>query len=321
MTFVTFDSSGIEPDRQFDLFYETITSRVVRITPERPEGTGGFSARILSHCAPERSCHIIEAPGHQARRTLGDIKSSGPEQVHLSYMISGERQLRLRDSEVVAGPGHAFAVNTWRPFELLGTDDGYCGLKLVFPAAGASAGRSGRGVCCPKVLRAHRLYNLLCVTCGSLGSGMAQTRKFEVSILMSVAECLYALISSHDSPERVDDWRHEIFCIVKLEMDRNLGDPNYNLERLTGSLGVSRRYVQRVMERQDTTFSALLREKWMAFARSRLSSHTCKVEEVAARSGYTELSAFYRAFKRQFGHAPGAVRRLDTAADLACLLQ
>ena len=65
------------------------------------------------------------------------------------------------------------------------------------------------------------------------------------------------------------------------------------------------------MERQGATFSALLREKRIAFARNRLACHTCNVEEIAARSGYTELSAFYLAFKRQFGYAPGAIRRLD----------
>ena len=311
MTLAIFDSSGIEPARQFDLFYETVISRIIQVTPERPEGIRGFPTRILSHHVPGRSCHIIEAPSHEARRTLGDIKSSDPEQIHLNYMIAGERRLRQRDCELAAGPGHVFAVNTWRPFELLGTDGSYRGLKLVFPAADPSTGRSGHGACTPEALRAHRLYNLLCVTCRNLGSGLGQARDFEISMLMSVAECLYALIASHDSPEGVDDWRHEMFCIVKLEMERNLGDSEYNLDRLTCSLGVSRRYIQRVMERQGTTFSAQLREKRMVFARNRLASHACKVEEIAARSGYTELSAFYRAFKRQFGYAPGAVRRLD----------
>jgi AraC-like DNA-binding protein len=308
MTLAIFDSSSVEPARQFDLFYETIVSKVIRLTPERPEGIREFPARVLSHCASGRSCHIIEAPSHETRRTLGDIKSSDPEQIHLNYMMSGERRLRLRECEVAAGPGHVFAVNTWRPFELLGTDGGYSGLKLVFPAADAPASRSGQRSTCPEALRAHRLYNLLCVTCGELGSGLGQARDFEITMLMSVAECLYGLMTSRDSPEAVDDWRLEMFSIVNLEIERNLGDPEYNLDRLTCSLGVSRRYVQRVMERQGTTFSTLLREKRMAFARSRLANHTCKVEEIAARSGYTELSAFYRAFKRQFGYAPGTVR-------------
>jgi hypothetical protein len=75
-------------------------------------------------------------------------------------------------------------------------------------------------------LRAHRLYNLLRVTCGYLGTGLGQARDFEISMLMNVVECLYGLMTSHDSPETVDDWRHEMFSIVNLEIERNLGAPS-----------------------------------------------------------------------------------------------
>ena len=117
-----------------------------------------------------------------------------------------------------------------------------------------------------------------------------------------------------DRPEAADDWRREMFAVIGLEMDRCIGDAGFDLDRLTRSIGLSHRYVQRVMARHGTTFSALLREKRMEFAHSRLASRRCKIEEVVAESGYSELSAFYRAFKRQFGYAPGAVRRPDTAA-------
>jgi AraC-like DNA-binding protein len=314
MTLAIFDTSGVEPARQFDLFYEAVNSQLLRITPERPEGMEGFQARILSHCAPGRSCHIIEAPSHSARRTLSDIKSSDPEQIHLNCMLAGDRRLRLREREFEIGAGHVFALDTRRPFELLGAGGGYRGLKLVFPAADIPADRSGSGPCHPEVLRTHRLYNLLCTTCGDLGSGLGRASDFEISMLMSVAECLSALMIHQDSPEAVDDWRHEMFAIVNLEVERNLGDSEFDLDRLTHSLGVSRRYVQRVMERHGTTFSTLLREKRMEFARGRLAGSECKIEEVVAESGYSELSAFYRAFKRQFGFAPGAVRRPNTAA-------
>lgn len=317
MTLTIFDSSGVEPARQFDLFYETVNSRIIRITPERPAGTGGFPARVLSHCAPGRSCHIIDVPGHSARRTLSDIKSSDPEQVHLNYMLAGERRLRLRDCDLAITAGNVFAVNTWRPFELLGDGGSYRVLKLVFPAAGAPVGRPGLGLSHPDSLRAHRLYNLLCVTCGYLGSGLGQSGDFEISMLMSVAECLFALMVRQDNPEVVDDWRHEMFVIVNLEVERHLGDSEFDLDRLTHSLGVSRRYIQRLMERRGTTFSTLLRQKRMEFARGRLISHPGKIDEVAARSGYTELSAFYRAFKREFGYAPGAVRGLGNETPIA----
>jgi AraC-like DNA-binding protein len=308
MTLAIFDTSGVEPADQFGLFYEMINSQVVRLVGERPEGIEGFPARFLSHSAQGRSCNIIEAPSHSARRTLGGIKSSDPEDIHLNYMTAGKRHLRLGECETEISAGHVFTLDTRRPFELLGAGGNYRSLKPVSPAIGAPAGRSGFNPGHPEILRMHRLYSLLCATCGQTESGLGKFGGFEISMLMSVTECLFALIARQECPEAVDDWRHEIFAIINHEVERHLGDPEFDLDRLTHRLGVSRRYVQRVMARHDTTFSALLCQKRMEFARGQLASRSCKIEKIAVRSGYTELPAFYRAFKRQFGYAPSTVR-------------
>jgi AraC-like DNA-binding protein len=308
MTLTIFDSSTVEPARQFDLFYETINRQVVRITPQRPEGRQGFPARILSYRGQGRSCHIIEAPSHTASRTVREITSSDPEQILLSYMVTGDRRLRVGDRETGIGAGHLFAVDTGKPFDLLQSSGDYRGVKLAFPAAGLPSGASDAGV-----LRSHRLYDVLCHTCACLGSGLERAGDFERNMLISVAECLFSLIVRQERPDAIDDWRRETFVVIGLEMDRCIGDAGFDLDRLTRSIGLSHRYVQRVMERHGTTFSALLRQKRMDLAHSRLSSRRCKIEEVVAESGYTELSAFYRAFKRQFGYPPGAVRRPDAA--------
>ena len=314
MTLTIFDSSTVEPARQFDLFYETINRQVVRITPQRPEGGQEFPARVVSYRRQARSCHVIEAPSHTASRTVREIRTSDSDEIHLSYMMAGDRRLRVRDRETYIGAGHLFAIDTRKPFDLLRTSGNYRGVVLVFPAEDMPPGPSGAGIFRPEFLRSHRLYSVLCAACASLGSGLERAGDFERNMLMSVAECLFSLIARRDRPEAADDWRREMFAVIGLEMDRCIGDAGFDLDRLTRSIGLSHRYVQRVMARHGTTFSALLREKRMEFAHSRLASRRCKIEEVVAESGYSELSAFYRAFKRQFGYAPGAVRRPDTAA-------
>jgi AraC-like DNA-binding protein len=314
MTLTIFDSSAVEPARQFDLFHETLNQQIVRITPQRPEGPQRFPARILSYGGKSRSCHIIEAPSHTARRTARDIASSDPDQIHLSYMMAGDRCLRVRDRDTCVGAGHLFVVDTRKPFDLLRTSGGYRAVKLAFPAEDMP---SGAGLFRPERLRSHRLYSVLCAACASLGSGLEQAGDLERNMLMSVVECLLSLIARQQRPEAADDWRREMFVVIGLEMDRRIGDAGFDLDRLARCTGLSHRYVQRVMERHGTTFSTLLREKRMEYARNRLTSSRCKIDEIVAESGYSELSAFYRAFKRQYGYAPGAVRRPGTAASAA----
>lgn len=309
MTLTIFDTATVAPARQFDLFYETVNQQIVRMTPQRPDCTGGFPARILTYRRQSRSCHIIEAPSHTASRTARDIARSGPDQIHLSYIMAGHRRLRVRDRETSIGAGHLFAVDARKPFDLLRTGGIYRGVKLAFPSQDVRPCSSDADLFCPEILRSHRLYSVLCAACASLGSGLEKAGDLERNMLMSVAECLFSLIARQQRPEAADDWRREMFVAIGLEMDRRIGDAGFDLDQLSRSTGLSRRYVQRVMEHHGTTFSKQLRQKRMEYARNRLTSSRCKIDGIAAESGYSELSAFYRAFKRQFGYAPGAVRR------------
>lgn len=312
MALSVIDTSAAEPARQFDLFYEGVCSEIVRVTPEPPQESGRFAARVVTYREQTRACHLLEAPSHSARRTLRDIRSFDPEQAHLNYMLAGERHVRLLDREFTARCGELFALDTRHPFEFVETGGRYCGMKLPFPLPGRRAGRARSATPEPAVLRAHPHYELLRATCGCLGASLEAERP-EVATLVSVAEWLYRLMARGESPEVLDEARHEIFLMIGLELDRNLGEPEFTLERLAGALGVSSRYVQRVLARHATTFKGLLREKRMRLAHRLLTESRRKIEQIACDCGYTELSAFYRAFKGQFGYPPGAVRRPEPA--------
>lgn len=309
MSVIFFDTTAVEPTRQFDLFYETINAQLLRVTPEPPEEATEFPARIVSFGGLPRSCHIIEAPSHTAHRTPRDIRSADPELIHLNYMMGGERRVRVGEHAFTIGAGHLFALDSWRPFDLIGTRGRYYGVKVGFPAIDVRIDRTARDFLRPEALRGHRLYHLLCATCKQLGSDLGRAGSLDVSVLTSVAEWLFRLMLHEESPEAVGEDRREMFAIVSLEMDRHLGDPEFDLDRLSRCLAVSRRYVQRVLERHGTTFSALLRKKRMEFARGRLLLCRRTIEEIAGESGYSGLSAFYRAFRREFGFGPGAVKR------------
>ncbi|MDT8345508.1 MAG: helix-turn-helix transcriptional regulator [Thermohalobaculum sp.] len=314
MTVTVFDTSAVEPARQFDLFYEKINARILRITPEPGDRPNGFPARILSYGGPARSCHKIETPSHTARRAHHDCRSSDPEQIHLNYMVAGERRVRIGERVFTIRAGDAFALDTRQPFDLLGTDARYCAVKIVFPVLQSRAGSAPRDLTDPQSLHGHRLYGLLCATCGELGAGLERAGALEVSVLASVAEWLFQTIQRHETPATADDERSELFVMVGLEMDRNLDNPEFDLDWLCRSLELSPRCVQRLLERHGTTFSALLREKRMAFAHRRLLDGHCTIEKIAGESGYSGLSAFYRAFRKEFGVPPGAVQRPPRAA-------
>lgn len=310
MGIAVFDTSDVAPERQFELFYETINSLLVRITPEPCETTAnGFAARVVSFESPGGCCHILEAPSHTALRTVRDIRSSDPEEIHLNYMMHGDRRVRIGEREFTIGAGDAFALDTRRPFDLLGTRGHYCCVKIVFPVFELRKGRPASDLTLPDTLQTHPLYHPLCATCRYLGANLEKASARELSVLTNLAGWLFQAILREENPAAMGEAPDEMFLLVSLEIDRNLADPEFDLTRLSRRLHGSNRSVQRVLERYGTTFSALLRRKRMEFAHDRLRESRCSIEVIAEESGYSGLSAFYRAFKREFGISPGAVSR------------
>jgi len=82
-----------------------------------------------------------------------------------------------------------------------------------------------------------------------------------------------------------------------------------NLHNLAERLHLSERHLSRIIKKEcGTTFRHRLQITRLEMAR-RLLSEGKPVAEVAALVGYSSLSAFYTAYKRQYGAPPGKERK------------
>ena len=96
-----------------------------------------------------------------------------------------------------------------------------------------------------------------------------------------------ALTALHDQPQR--DW---------------------TLEALAREAGLSRSiFAARFTEQLGQSAISYLTQWRLHLAHRALSDTRTPMTEIAETAGYGSEAAFSRAFKRQFGHAPGAVRR------------
>ena len=80
------------------------------------------------------------------------------------------------------------------------------------------------------------------------------------------------------------------------------------LAAVATAMGVSERTLQRRLRDEHTSYEALLDETRFALASSYLRDPALGVSEIAWLIGYTEISAFYRAFRRWTGTTPVAYR-------------
>lgn len=82
-----------------------------------------------------------------------------------------------------------------------------------------------------------------------------------------------------------------------------------SLEEAAAELKVSPRTLQRDLQQEGTSFTALLDEVKREVAEQYIAQDHLEIIEAAFASGFTELSAFYRAFRRWTGTTPGEYRR------------
>jgi AraC-like DNA-binding protein len=86
-------------------------------------------------------------------------------------------------------------------------------------------------------------------------------------------------------------------------------DPELSVAAVAHSLGISPRYLQRVLETSGVSFTARVTELRLqrAFALLREPGR-CRISDIALDAGFSDISHFNRLFRARFGDTPSGVR-------------
>ena len=88
-----------------------------------------------------------------------------------------------------------------------------------------------------------------------------------------------------------------------------------DFDTLAVRLGTTPATLRRRLRSEGQSFAAIKDELRGALAQSLLRGHALSVAEIATELGFTEPSAFHRAFRKWTGTSPGAFRRDVHAAE------
>jgi AraC-like DNA-binding protein len=135
-------------------------------------------------------------------------------------------------------------------------------------------------------------------------------RRTDLATPMKAADpALAALVERHarDLLERLPRGRA---CVGDLRrvLARELAGGGPTIERAAEALGLSRRSLQRRLSEEGTTFSTILDQMRRELAQSYLRSPEMSIGEIGFLLGYSDVTAFQRAFKSWTGQSPGAYR-------------
>ncbi len=102
-----------------------------------------------------------------------------------------------------------------------------------------------------------------------------------------------------------DGWPAQVRTLIA----RNVGNGHPNMERIARELGLSGRTLQRRLGERGLAWKTLVEEVRRELALRYLKDDHNSLTELAFLLGYSDLSAFDRAFRRWLGTTPAAERR------------
>ncbi len=123
-------------------------------------------------------------------------------------------------------------------------------------------------------------------------------------ILLEYAEKLLTRL------EAGKQFQDDVKRIVSELLPKGIAD----IERVSGSLSMSRWTLNRKLKKEGTTFKDLLAELRKEFAVIYFENRALSLTEIAFLLGYSEYSAFHRAFKDWTGQTPREYRRKSGVA-------
>ena len=101
------------------------------------------------------------------------------------------------------------------------------------------------------------------------------------------------------------DWLQRLQQFIETELPQRVP----TLDSAAAHLQLTPRQLQRRLEERNTHFTAFCEDSRKQLAQRYLQDPSCSIVEITFLLGFSEQSAFSRAFKRWFGISPGEFRR------------
>jgi AraC-like DNA-binding protein len=313
-----FSTDDLPPRDREQFWLDVVFTHVMKITPvDRPD-PAAFRAELDLHVVGRFTQFRYQTSHRIGRRTRADVSrdSSGRFQLRrvAREQIYTASSTRATGAEIRLGPRDFCVTSTGWPYQS-SMKDGTSGSGLLIP----------REVLSP-LLAGGRLTRPILVPAGSpLGSLMgaafeaatAQLPRLSPELGDAVLRNLCGLValacgaSEQGRSGGRDSMRTARLEAAKRHIDQHLAEPGLMPASTAAALGISLRHLHLLFEPTGTSFAQYVAQRRLLQCRAALTSPTGtgrSVADIAFGWGFNSLATFYRAFEREFGSSPTALR-------------
>ncbi|MDI5964476.1 helix-turn-helix domain-containing protein [Streptomyces sp. SL13] len=250
------------------------------------------------------------------RRTPKLIRQSDPEVYHLSLLVKGEARVSW-GRQGAAYSAYDFHTNdSGRPYEIWTGAQPITSVGVEVPKALLPLPRNKAGQVLGRRMSGREGIGALLAQ--FLAQMAADTSAYRPAdgprlglVLTDLVTALFAHTLDADSSLPPETRTRTLTLRIKSFIRRHLHDPELTPAGIAAAHHISRSYLHRLFQAEDTTVSAYVRHQRLEAARRDLvdpALRTTPVHVIAARWGFPRAADFSRAFRAAYGSTPTSHR-------------
>jgi AraC-like DNA-binding protein len=313
------DTADVPAGEAFDYYHGAVCQAFSYLVPvsQRRES---FCARVENRDAGCGFINTVRSTSHLVTRSEADIARGNADWMYLNLYLGGGCVIGQDGGLVSTRPGDIALFSGARPFTLehRHTPD-FSVVSFMAPGALLSQSLSSSAPHKPVLVSGHSIFgSLIKETAGTLARQAARmTPEARERLFNSLFAFTGLALDAAPSPGATAPRSQALYEALRAFIDRNCVDAEFDIGRLAAANGVSARYAHKLFSRygDGKTISDYLIERRLDRAAQRLRQGCPRstVTDVAFSSGFSDLSLFYRAFRRRYGSSPGAFRKEESA--------
>lgn len=268
---------------------------------------------VLSHVG-DLGLRDIHLGPSMAERSAEMVSRSGSDLLQFAFVISGALECTQETRHVKLAPGSGAFCDGARPYTMLNREDVHM-LVLQIPHAMMAGGATGIDSLINRDLaRASELFPLVMGYVTQLAARAAHLdARTARRVGGNLADLVNAMMADvvQKTPFRLFEHTTAARMRVHAFVEEHLANPDLNPLMISQALRLSPRYINKLLEAEDTSLGRLIwhrrLERIAADLRDPvLAPHT--ISTIALARGFNDLPHFSRTFRRHYGKTPREYR-------------
>lgn len=279
-----------------------------------------FRGRISSESFDSAEVSRIESDTQRIHRRAVDVARSDKPRFYLCQHLAGHARYRTRGQDVVLGPGDMILLDNCEPYVAEFETAVNC-VVLHVPQQLAEARLRDLHRATGQQIRPGRRLSAETGRCFSSGlergGDLSADRRIDFAHLaLSYFDCATAAHLGR----RPDPVSHHRVTLARIHQALvvHLKDPDFNIEQLSATVGLTARHVRRVFHRSGSNFGRELLRQRIECSRKMLESSAIRAKtigEIALDCGFNNFSHFSRVFRQTYGCSPSEFRATSKSVD------